>query len=82
MTEIIALSDFNGPVIVAVAVMGMVQVAGDKIIHMISVGHGIMAALSTVLMICLVARAIMIRCTNCRIPVGDLQPLFIHMIAV
>jgi hypothetical protein len=68
--------------VIAMRAMGEVQMAGDQIINMVSVRHGLMSAVRAMAMSGLVPLAAMGRRASSRVFHGDTEPMFIDMIAV
>ncbi len=68
--------------VVAVAVVRMVQVAIYQIVHVIAVGNGFMTAAGTMNVLCVVARAIMAAGAIRGIVGVYIQGMLIHVIAV
>ena len=59
--------DAHRPVIVAVPIVRMVQVAVDKIVHVVTVRNHLVSAVGTVNMPLVVSGALVIRRTFCRV---------------
>ncbi|SEO01275.1 hypothetical protein SAMN05216404_11014 [Nitrosospira multiformis] len=68
--------------IVAMVIMGMVKMASDQIIHMISVRHGFVPAVGAMYMPLRVTFAFMSRSTVLRIDLTDVYGMLIDMVAV
>ena len=64
--------------IVAVTVVGMVQMAVDEIIHMVAVRYCFVSTTAAMLMTGLVATAVMIGCTTIRVLRTDFQNMFLN----
>ena len=69
---------FDGAVIVAVTVVGMVQMAVDEIIHMVAVRYRFVSAPGAMLMTRLVATAMIIGRTAIRVLRTDFQNMFLN----
>ncbi|SDA19063.1 hypothetical protein SAMN05216315_11132 [Nitrosospira sp. Nsp18] len=72
----------NCPVIIAMVVMRVMEVAIDKIVHVIAMRHGFMAAVRSMYMFLRMARALMFRRTAFRIGRGYVYHMLIEMVAV
>ena len=70
------LEDFESTVIVTVITVGMVQVAFDEIINVITMGHRFVPTTRAVFVPRLMAATVMIG----RAPVGILHPDFYHVL--
>jgi hypothetical protein len=68
----------DATVIVAVVTVGMMQVAVDEIIDVVTVGYRFVPATGAVLMAGLMTGAVMIRCTSIRILRSHLDHVFLH----
>ncbi|MCP9469392.1 MAG: hypothetical protein NNA31_05245 [Nitrospira sp.] len=68
--------------IVAMGSMGEVQMAGNQVINMVSVGNSLMAAGGAMAMARLVTSAAMGRRTGGRILLRDIQAMFVDMVAM
>ena len=68
--------------IVAVTVVGMMQVPTDKIVKMVPVRHAFVSAGSTVSVSVIVTFAVVIRCTGTRIEVAHRNEMFINMVVM
>src|SRR5688500_5547368 len=68
--------------IVAMIIMGMVKMASDQIIHMVSVRHGFVPAVGAMYMPLRVTFAFMSRRTVLRIGLTDVYNMLICMVAV
>jgi hypothetical protein len=68
--------------IVAMVIMGIVKMAPDQIIHMVSVRHGFVTAVRTVYMPLRVTFAFMSRSTVLGIGLTDVYDMLINMVAV
>ena len=68
--------------IVAVAVVGMMQVPTDKIVKMVPVRHAFVAADRTVSVAVIVAFTVMIRCTSTWIEVAHQDEVFVDMVVM
>jgi hypothetical protein len=65
-------------VIVAVVTVGMMQVAVDEIIDVVTVGYRFVPATRAVLMTGLMTGAVMIRCTPIWVLRSQLDHVFLH----
>ena len=68
--------------IVAMVIMGIVKMAPDQIIHMVSVRHGFVTAVGAVYMALRVTFAFMSRSTVLGIGLTDVYDMLIDMVAV
>jgi hypothetical protein len=68
--------------IVAMVIMGIVKMAPDQIIHMVSVRHGFVTAVGAVYMALRVTFAFMSRSTVLRIGLTDVYDMLIDMVTV
>ena len=68
--------------IVAMAVVGVMQVATDEVIGMITVGHGLMAAAGTVDVAGIMRATLMRRRTGVGVPGRDLDAALVDVVAV
>jgi len=69
-------------VIVAVAVVGVVEVAVDEVAGVVAVGDGFVAAAGAVDVVGVVTRASMAAGAGIRVGLGDFDDVFIDVIAV
>ena len=77
-----ASGQFEGPVIVAMAAVRVVQMAIDEIIRVVAMRNRLMAAAGTVDMICGMAAALVVRGATVRICGGDFDHMLIDMVPV
>jgi len=70
------------PVIIAVTIMGMMQMAIDQVVYVIAVGHCFVSAVAAVLMCSTVACTIVTARAIRRIRCVDLKPVFIDVALV
>lgn len=68
--------------VIAMRAMGEVQMAGDQIIDMVSVRHGLMSAVRAMAMSGLMPLAAMARRASSRVFRSDTEPMFIDVVAV
>lgn len=68
--------------VIAMRAMGEVQMAGDQIIDMVSVRHGLMSAVRAMAMSGLMPLAAMGRRASSRVFRSDTEPMFIDVVAV
>jgi len=68
--------------IVAMATMGVVKMASDQVIHMVSVRHGFVTAVGAVYMALRVTFTFMFRSTVLGIGLADVYDMLINMVAV
>jgi len=68
--------------IVAMATMGVVKMASDQVIHMVSVRHGFVTAVGAVYMALRVTFTFMSRSTVLGIGLADVYDMLINMVAV
>jgi hypothetical protein len=68
--------------IIAVAVVGIVQVAIDEVIGVIAMGNCLMTALWTMPVAGFVPGTSVLRSASSRITCTDIQTMFIHVITV
>lgn len=68
--------------VITMRAMGEVQMAGDQIVDMVSVRHGLMPAVRAVAMSGLMPLAAMGRCASSRVLRSDTEPMFIDMVAM
>ena len=73
---------FEGPVIVAMAAVRVVQMAIDEIVYMVAMRNRLMAAVCAVDMIRSMAAALVVRSAAVRICGGDFDSVLIDMVAV
>ena len=76
------LGQVEGTVVVAVAVVGVVQMAVHQIVHMVAVGHGRVAAAGAVHMVGGVAAAFVAVAAAVRIAGRHLNAVLVHVVAV
>ena len=72
-------SEFNRTVVIAMAVVRMVQMTVHKIIDVVAMWHGFVTAAGAVNVACFMAVAVMIRGTNIWIDRANGNAVFIHM---
>lgn len=82
VTIVTSLDRFYRPVVVAVVPMWVVQVTVDQIVDMVAMRDSFMPATRAVHMARLMTAALMIGRAAIRVGGGDLQPVFIHVVAV
>ena len=70
---------FNGAVVVAVAIVGVVQVAIDQIVHVVAVRDGLVSTAGSVAMARIVAAAMMFRRARVRVALGDGNDVLVDM---
>ena len=68
--------------IIAVTIVGMVQVTIDKIVDVIPMGHRLVTTSWTVNMIFFVSGATMVRGTGIRVFFGHIQPVLVYVVIV
>lgn len=68
--------------VITMRTMGEVQMAGDQIIDVVSVRHGLMPAVRAMVMSGLMPLAAMGRRASSRVLRGNAQPMFIDMVVV
>src|SRR6185312_9321302 len=68
--------------IVAMVIMGVVKMASDQVIHMVSVRHGFVTAVGAVYMALRVTFTFMFRSTVLGIGLADVYDMLINMVAV
>jgi hypothetical protein len=68
--------------VITMSAMGEVQVVGDEVVDMVSVGHCLVATVHTMAMSGLMPIAAMGRCACCWVLCGDVEPMFIDMVAM
>lgn len=78
----LVVDQFHGAVIVAVALMRMVEMIADNVVDVIPVGDGRVAAPRAVTVAGLVAPASMRRRTGAWVALADLEPALVHVISV
>ena len=66
--------------IVAVTIVGMMQVPTDKIVKMVPMRHAFVSTGGTVSVAVIVTFAVVIRCTSTRIDVAHQDEMFIDMV--
>lgn len=76
------MDQFHGTVIVAVALMRMVEMIADNVVDVIPVGNGRVAAPRAVAVAGLVAPASVRRGAGAWVACADLEPALIHVISV
>jgi len=69
-------------VVVAVAVVRMVEVIADEVVNMVPMRHGLVPAVGTMLVARVVLLASVSRCTRIRIGLTDLDDVFVDMAAM
>ncbi len=68
--------------VVTMRAMGEVQMASDKVIDMVAMGHRLMSAVRAMAMPGLMPIAAMGRSACRRISCGDIEPMFINMVVM
>ena len=69
-------------VVVAVVPVHVVQVTVDEVVHVVAVGHRLVAAARTVDMVGLVAAALVVGRTGAGVGIGHFHSMLIHMVPV
>lgn len=77
-----SLSLAQRAVIVAMVAMRMMQVAINQIVHMVAMRHRFMAASGSMLVVCIVTSATMLRSALVGIGRADLDDMLIDMVAM